>query len=136
MSAFIYIGKLKIQVLIISYPNNNCAAAFNNGQPVLNPQDVFPSYLTHTAAVSLVQPYINSTNLAQAAGKPFIMFETNSASCGGFPGISDTYGAALWAMDYGFQMAYANFTHALMHIGGQNVYYNVRQDHYWNDLPC
>ena len=54
------------------------------------------------------------------------MFETNTASCGGFAGISDSYGAALWALDYGFQMAYGNFTHALMHIGGQNVYYNVR----------
>lgn len=136
MSTFYsYSRNIEIQLIINSYPNNNCAAQFNTGQPIQNPQDVFPSYLTHTAAVNLVQPYIHSTDLAQGAGKPFIMFETNTASCGGFPGISDTYGAALWAMDYGFQMAYANFTHALMHIGGQNVYYNVRQNHSSNDLP-
>lgn len=54
-----------------------------------------------------------------------MMFETNTASCGGFPGISDSYGAALWALDYGMQMAYSNFTGALLHVGGQNVYYNV-----------
>ena len=54
------------------------------------------------------------------------MFETNTASCGGFPGVSDSFGAALWAIDYGLTMAVSNFSHALLHIGGQNVYYNVR----------
>jgi hypothetical protein len=70
------------------------------------------------------------------------MFETNSASCGGFPGISDSFGGALWALDYGLQvyyfhlkcsyynlirlqMAYSNFSGALLHVGGQNVFYNV-----------
>ena len=53
------------------------------------------------------------------------MFETNTASCGGFPGISDTYGAALWSVDYALQLAYANFTHGMLHTGGQNVFYNV-----------
>ena len=52
------------------------------------------------------------------------MFETNSASCGGFPGISDSFGAALWGLDYGMQMAYSNFSGALFHVGGQNVFYN------------
>jgi len=53
------------------------------------------------------------------------MFETNTASCGGFAGISDSYGAALWAIDYGFQLAYGNFTHGLLHTGGHNAFYNV-----------
>ncbi|KAF9529902.1 glycoside hydrolase family 79 protein [Crepidotus variabilis] len=107
------------------YPDNNCAAQFNTGSPAVPPQSVFPAYLNHKdRVVDLVAPYVNSGNLAQQAGKPFIMFETNSASCGGFAGISDTFGAALWAADYGFQMAFANFTHAMMHIGGQNVFYN------------
>jgi hypothetical protein len=71
------------------------------------------------------------------------MFETNSASCGGFPGISDSFGGALWALDYGLQvrllallfqdvpelnvsqMAYSNFSGAMLHVGGQNVFYNV-----------
>ncbi|KAF8949995.1 glycoside hydrolase family 79 protein [Flammula alnicola] len=106
------------------YPNNNCAAQFAADGPIQDPQAVFPSYLSHTAVVGLVQPYINSANLALAAGKPFMMFETNTASCGGFKGISDSYGAALWAMDYGLQMAWANFTHGMLHVGGQNVFYN------------
>ena len=53
------------------------------------------------------------------------MFETNTASCGGFPGLSDSFGAALWGLDYALQMAYVNFTGALFHVGGQDVYYNV-----------
>jgi hypothetical protein len=65
-------------------------------------------------------------SLAQAAGLPFIMFETNTASCGGFPGISDSFGAGLWALDYGLTMAYNNFSNALLHVGGSGVYYNVR----------
>ena len=53
------------------------------------------------------------------------MFETNTASCGGFAGISDSFGASLWAIDYGMQLAYGNFTNGLLHLGGQNAFYNV-----------
>jgi len=105
------------------YPNDNCYAQFGIGSPV-NPQDIFPSYLNHTSGVGIVQPYLNSTAIAQAAGKPFLMFETNTASCGGFPGLSDSFGAAMWALDYSLQMAYSNFSGALLHVSGEDVYYN------------
>jgi hypothetical protein len=94
------------------------------GSPV-NVQDIFSSYLNHNASQSIIQPYLNSTVVAQAAGKPFLMFETNTASCGGFPGLSDSFGAAMWALDYGLQMAYSNFSGAMLHVSGQDVYYNV-----------
>ncbi|KAJ3493949.1 hypothetical protein NLJ89_g10909 [Agrocybe chaxingu] len=105
------------------YPTNNCFAQFGVGSPQ-DPQANFPNFLTHTAGIDLIQIYLNTSRIAAEAGKPFIMFETNTASCGGFPGISDSYGAALWALDYGMQMAYSNFTYAMLHVGGQNVYYN------------
>ncbi|KAJ7133419.1 hypothetical protein C8R44DRAFT_870817 [Mycena epipterygia] len=35
-----------------------------------------------------------------------------------------TAGGALWALDYGLQMAYSNFSGAMLHVGGQNVFYN------------
>lgn len=107
------------------YPSDNCYAEYGIGSPVY-PQDVFASYLNHTAAQDLVAPYLNSTNVAQAAGKPFLMFETNTASCGGFPGISDSFASTLWALDYSLQMAYTNFSGANLHVSGQDVYYNVR----------
>ena len=54
------------------------------------------------------------------------MFETNTASCGGFPGVSDAFASALWGVDYAMQLAHSNFSGALFHAGGQNVSYNVR----------
>ena len=86
---------------------------------------MLPMYLTHATGVRVTEQYLNATRLAQEVGKPFMMFETNSASCGGFAGISDAFAAALWGLDYGLMMAYSNFTGALLHVGGQNVYYNV-----------
>lgn len=116
----------EFEFLRSSYPDDNCAAIYQGlGQPK-DPQTEFSKYLDHNAGKNIIGPYINSTQVAQSAGKPFIMFETNTASCGGFPGISDSFGAALWALDYGLQMAYTNFSHALLHVGGQDVYYNVR----------
>ncbi len=113
--------------LYISYPNNNCYAMYGTGSFV-DPQTIFPDYLNHTSGVSLVQQYLNSTSIAQTYNRPFYMLEMNTASCGGFPGISDSFGAALWALDYGLQMAYGNFSGAMLHVGGQNVYYNVSDD--------
>ncbi|TFY66779.1 hypothetical protein EVG20_g4311 [Dentipellis fragilis] len=106
------------------YPDDNCAAQFNTGQPIKQPQDVFPNYLNHTSATNLVSSYINSTGYAQSVGKPMLMFETNTASCGGFPGVSDSFGAAMWALDWGLTMAFNNFSGALLHVGGQNAFYN------------
>lgn len=34
-----------------------------------------------------------------------MMLETNSASCGAFPGVSDAFGAALCTLDYALEMA-------------------------------
>jgi len=110
---------------LYSYPDNNCAAQFNTGSPIVQPSAVFPLYLSHKPrVVDLVAQYIDSTLLAQRYSKPFIMFETNTASCGGFAGLSNSFGAALWATDYGLQMAFANFSNALLHTGGQNAFYN------------
>ncbi|RDX49745.1 hypothetical protein OH76DRAFT_1403331 [Lentinus brumalis] len=116
-----------ISVLAVEqYPDNNCAAAFPDAGfgPPVDPQSVFANYLTHASGRNIVSQYLDSLPLAQQYGKQFMMFETNTASCGGFPGVSDSFGAALWGVDYGLQMAYSNFTGALLHIGGQDVSYN------------
>jgi hypothetical protein len=106
------------------YPNDNCLAIYGgSGQPV-DYQATFSTYLNHAAGQSIVTLYANTSVVAQQAGKPLMMFETNTASCGGFPGISNSYGAALWGLDYALQMAYYNFTGALFHVGGRDVFYN------------
>jgi hypothetical protein len=107
------------------YPADNCAALYPSlGEVLQNPQDIFINYLQHNASTNLVSSYLNSTAFAQQNGKPFIMFETNTASCSGFRGISNSFGAALWGLDWALTMAYSNFTSALFHVGGQNAYYN------------
>lgn len=110
-----------------SYPDNNCAAAFPDAGfgPPRNPQDVFSEYLTHGSPVGTVAPYLNSSMFSQQNNKPFLMFETNSASCGGFPGVSDSFGISLWMSDYALQMAYGNFSGAMLHVGGIDDTYNV-----------
>ncbi|KAI0702821.1 glycoside hydrolase family 79 protein [Cerioporus squamosus] len=113
-------------VTVEHYPDDNCAALYEGFGDPIDPQTEFPKFLDHNAGWNMIGQFINSSQIAQAAGKPFIMFETNSASCGGFPGISTSFGAALWALDYGLTMASANFSHALLHVGGQNVYYNLK----------
>jgi hypothetical protein len=60
------------------YPDDNCAAMFNTGGVIVNPQDALPTYLTHDAHKTLLAPYLNSTLYAQSVNKPFLMFETNT----------------------------------------------------------
>jgi hypothetical protein len=107
------------------YPTDNCAVAFpGSGATFNDPQTTFPTFLTHNSALGLVSEYLNSTQFARANGKELLMFETNSASCGGFPGISNSFGAALWGLDYALQMAAVDFSGALFHVGGQSTSYN------------
>lgn len=113
-----------IRLIIQRYPTDNCYAQFGIGNPV-NSQEVFPNFLTHQSGISIASEFPGATDYAQSVGKPFLMFETNTASCGGFPGLSDSFGAALWGIDYALQLAYSNFSTVLFHVGGQSVYYNV-----------
>jgi hypothetical protein len=110
-------------IAVEHYPTDNCNAVFGGG-PAKDPQQELGNFTSHQSGQTLVQPYVNSAMIAQNYSKPFIMFETNTASCGGFAGISNSFTAALWALDYGLTMAYSNFTGANMHVGGQSTYYN------------
>lgn len=79
-------------VTVQHYPNNNCQV---NGK-VINAQDIFEEYLNHTSAVYQVSLYLEDSINTRAAGKELVMLEMNTASCGGFPGLSDSFGAAMW----------------------------------------
>ncbi|KAI5121572.1 hypothetical protein M0805_000752 [Coniferiporia weirii] len=104
------------------YPTNNC----NSSGSAIDPQDILNStFLNHNDVQKLNTVYTNSTTIAQTINKPFVMFETNTASCGGFSGLSDSFAAAMWVADYSLNMAMSNFSHALYHVGGQSDYYNA-----------
>ena len=57
---------------------------------------------------------------------PIAMAETNSASCGGMPGVSNAFASALWGLDYAFTLASAGFVNVDYHIsyrpGGGSSY--------------
>ncbi|KAF8608868.1 hypothetical protein BDV93DRAFT_551672 [Ceratobasidium sp. AG-I] len=114
-----YAANLKM-VAVQKYPTDNCKI---NGN-VHDPQETFSSFTTHTAVTNLAAGYTTSSAMVQAAGKPFVLMETNTASCGGFPGISDSFAATMWAADLGFQFAFINFSQVMLHVGGQDTYYN------------
>jgi len=63
---------------------------------------------------------------AQARGVPIAMAETNSASCGGMPGVSNAFTSALWGLDYAFNLAADGFVHVDLHTsyrpGGGSSY--------------
>ena len=77
-----------------SYPADNCFAQFGIGRPV-DVQTEFQNYLNHNAGKTIINKYLNSTAYVQTKGKKLLMFETNTASCGGFPGISDAFGGEI-----------------------------------------
>ncbi|HEY6464426.1 MAG TPA: glycosyl hydrolase family protein [Candidatus Acidoferrales bacterium] len=53
----------------------------------------------------------------RSSGVPYRICETNSCYGGGKPGVSDTFAAALWGLDYLFAMATANCAGANLETG-------------------
>ncbi|KAJ5923149.1 hypothetical protein N7454_008394 [Penicillium verhagenii] len=70
--------------------------------PQWGPDAYLPTLMGHSDIVSGVSWFSSDIEAAAALSKPFIMGETNSASAGG-GGISPTFGAALWIVDYMMQ---------------------------------
>ena len=56
--------------------------------------------LSRATAAAEVRVISAAAAAARTAGVPLRISETNSASCGGIPGVSDTFASALWAIDY------------------------------------
>lgn len=76
----------------------------------------------HTVLWLNVSQYIPQIVASDRAGIPLVMGETNSVSCGGRSGISDTFGAALWAVDYVLLGASLGLQNIFFHLGAQSEY--------------
>jgi hypothetical protein len=68
------------------------------------------------ADISKIQKVMKDSHL------PFRLAEANSCYQGGKPGVSNTFGAALWAGDLMFQLAAAGFSGINFHGGGYGWY--------------
>ncbi|HTC60686.1 MAG TPA: hypothetical protein VK691_11285 [Solirubrobacteraceae bacterium] len=73
-----------------AYPTSACGA----------PLTTAARLLTEHASVGLVEKHSWLLNLAQTLHRPAIVSESNSASCGGKPGVSNTPVAGVWAARY------------------------------------
>ncbi|KAI0368070.1 glycoside hydrolase family 79 protein [Pilatotrama ljubarskyi] len=101
------------------YPQNNCQG---------KPQYGLDYYTAHANAVSLAQWQEGGIQLVASSGenrKPVLMDEFNTASCGGVPGISDTFAASLWTADYSLQMAAVGYAGAYLHTRERGITYNL-----------
>ncbi|KAI1370041.1 glycoside hydrolase superfamily [Xylaria arbuscula] len=76
----------------------------------------------HAVLWKNVSQYIPQVAAADGAGAPLVMGETNSASCSGKSGISDTLGAALWGVDYVLTAASIGFRKIYFHLGARSEY--------------
>ncbi|KAF2725705.1 glycoside hydrolase family 79 protein [Polychaeton citri CBS 116435] len=85
--------------------------------------------MNHTANIASIAKQLNESHLLQAepddtvppgpynSRTPFIMGETNSLYNQGRPGLSNTFGAALWGVDFNLWCATNNISRVHMHQG-------------------
>ncbi len=74
--------------------------------------------LSEHASVGLVEKYGWLLAAARAAHRPAVISESNSASCGGKPGVSDTPVAGVWAARYVTAALLAGFAQVRFHAAG------------------
>jgi len=74
--------------------------------------------LSKHASVGLVEKYDWLLAVARAAHRPAIVSESNSASCGGRPGVSNTPVAGVWAARYVVAALLAGFAQVRFHSAG------------------
>ncbi|KAK3313124.1 hypothetical protein B0H66DRAFT_569615 [Apodospora peruviana] len=83
------------------------------------PGGTIQSLMTHPTTVKNVRNQFEADVAAVKAqtGKEYVLGETNSVSGGGAAGVSPTFGAALWTMDYSLRAAYHNVSRIYFHHG-------------------
>jgi hypothetical protein len=70
------------------------------------------------ASVGMAEKLSWLARAAHAAGRPAVISETNSASCGGRPGVSDAPVSGVWAIRYVIGALLAGFAQVRFHSAG------------------
>ncbi|THU83937.1 hypothetical protein K435DRAFT_929295 [Dendrothele bispora CBS 962.96] len=89
-----------------SYPQSACGGASTD----------LRSLMSHSSIVSYTSQFKSGATTTHNAGLRYFLGETNSATCGG-GGISPTFGAALWIVDYVLQGALNGVDRLYFHQG-------------------
>jgi hypothetical protein len=98
------------QVDAHGYPTVACGSAGAPATPA--------RLLSKHASVGLVEKLSWLAQTARAIHRPAVISETNSASCGGKPGVSDTPVAGVWAARYVVAALLAGFSQVRFHTAG------------------
>lgn len=99
-----------VAMTVHAYPTVACGSA---GAPTTAGR-----LLSKHASVGLVEKYEWLLTAARAAHRPAVISESNSASCGGKPGVSDTPVAGVWAARYVVAALLAGFAQVRFHTAG------------------
>ncbi len=92
------------------YPYNACARPTSSQYPTV-------ARLLSPAATSRLPSLVaGAVRVARAAGLPLRLTELNSVSCGGRPGVSNTFATGLWAPDALFEVLRAGVAGVNVHV--------------------
>jgi hypothetical protein len=73
--------------------------------------------MNHSSTVSSISAQVNESDHLAYTGIPFILGETNSLYNEGAPGLSNSFGAALWGVDFNLWCASVGIRRVHMHQG-------------------
>jgi hypothetical protein len=73
--------------------------------------------MNHTSTVISVNKHLNESSLLAYTGRRYILGETNSLYHQGAPGLSNSFGAALWGVDFNLYCAATGIARVHMHQG-------------------
>ncbi len=102
-------------ITIHRYPYSACARPGSPAYPTI------ARVLSARAVVGLGRSLGPAVALAHSAGLPIRLTELNSVTCGGRPGVSDTFATALWAPAALFELVRAGVDGANIHVRDDTV---------------
>lgn len=82
--------------------------------------------MNHTKVVAAVARHTNIMDKISNYSLPYTISETNSLYGGGRAGVSNTFGAALWNLDFSLYSAASNISRINYHMG-KNYWYSAWQ---------
>ncbi|KAJ7178640.1 glycoside hydrolase family 79 protein [Mycena crocata] len=98
--------------LIAAFSEHHYSGSFCTGNGGLL-QDL----MTKATIRTNITIYTNDVIATRAKGLDYILGETNSYACHGAPGVSNTAGAALWALDYALFAPQVGISKVFFHVG-------------------
>lgn len=110
-----YSDRLSV-ITAIQYPQSRCSS-----QTIYNAD----GYMNQENIVNFASYDADAVATAVTANIPYMLIETNTASCIGIVDVSDTFTAAIWGVNMAMQFAYRNHSGILLHSGGQSTIYNT-----------